>query len=536
VAVARHTPTCPRSAIATITALSLVRNTESRDAQASVAELKQDLTLAANAVESWATTCSGTFKDFEQGLVPLIWAVGRATGALFLACRQERLDVAPFLRRGRRSFRLAPPHARNLNTLFGVVRYWRTYLREVKQGECRGFHPLDMVLGLTEDRFSLPLLSVAVRLSLQLSFAKARSTLGWFVPNPPSTEVVECAVLGLGRHTQEWFESAPVPNGDGEVLVMLADSKGTPTATEEELTKRRGKRRTQRPRCHRHRGRERRHARGSRPRRKKGDKSKNAKMATLCVMYTLRRGADGKLHGPINRWIYASFAPKRHCIAVMAREARKRGFGPRCGKVVQLVTDGDNDLARYATEFFPEAIHTIDIMHLVEKLWSAGESLYPEGSEACQAWVATQKERLYTGRAAELIEELHLRWEQTPKTGPGNKGKRKRLEEIHDHFAKRVSQLNYDQLIEQDLVIGSGAVEGAVKYVIGQRCDHGGMRWIKERVEALLQLRCIEINGDWDRFIEKVHRKLQASAKGTGEGHRLQSKTAAPLPSFGVAA
>jgi hypothetical protein len=32
--------------------------------------------------------------------------------------------------------------------------------------------------------------------------------------------------------------------------------------------------------------------------------------------------------------------------------------------------------------------------------------------------------------------------------------------------------------------------------------DCAGMRWITGRAEALLQLRCIELNGDWDQFFE----------------------------------
>jgi len=31
--------------------------------------------------------------------------------------------------------------------------------------------------------------------------------------------------------------------------------------------------------------------------------------------------------------------------------------------------------------------------------------------------------------------------------------------------------------------------------VLAKRCDHGGMRWIKERVQAVTQLRCIVVNG-----------------------------------------
>ena len=74
---------------------------------------------------------------------------------------------------------------------------------------------------------------------------------------------------------------------------------------------------------------------------------------------------------------------KRHAFAVAQREANKRGFGPGSGKLVQLLTDGDNDLAYYAKEFLPHVLHTIDVMHVIEKLWSTGESLYREGTAEC---------------------------------------------------------------------------------------------------------------------------------------------------------
>jgi hypothetical protein len=64
----------------------------------------------------------------------------------------------------------------------------------------------------------------------------------------------------------------------------------------------------------------------------------------------------------------------------------------------------------------------------------------------------------------------------------------------------RLTMMHYQQLIEDDLPIASGIVEGAARYVIGERMDCSGMRWICERGEALLRLRCIELNGDWDHF------------------------------------
>jgi hypothetical protein len=45
------------------------------------------------------------------------------------------------------------------------------------------------------------------------------------------------------------------------------------------------------------------------------------------------------------------------------------------------------------------------------------------------------------------------------------------------------------------VLIATGVVEGAARYVVGERLDNSGMRWIEERAEAVLLLRCIEVSG-----------------------------------------
>ena len=275
-----------------------------------------------------------SFEAFENILAGHLLALARALIVLFLLASEERVRRGLGLREVRegRAFRIAPAQERNLLTWFGVVRYARTYLREVvKPGEAaRGYHPLDAELGLLADRISPNVLSVTARLSTHVSFGEADEVAGWSLPSVPSTEVIEAAVLGYGSRTQEWFEQAPLPNDDGDVLMIQLDSKGVPTATDEELRKRRGKRsrRTRAPSpCNR--GRRARGRRTKKPRRAKGDKAKNAKMGTMVVMYTLRRQPRGDLLlGPINKRYYASFAPKRHAVEIARREATKRGFHP----------------------------------------------------------------------------------------------------------------------------------------------------------------------------------------------------------------
>ena len=76
---------------------------------------------------------------------------------------------------------------------------------------------------------------------------------------------------------------------------------------------------------------------------------------------------------------------------------------------------------------FPSRVVTVDIVHVLEKLWDAGRARHREGSKALAAWVRTQENRLYGDKATVVLGELRVWLVETPKTGPGNKGRRKRL-------------------------------------------------------------------------------------------------------------
>ena len=471
------------------------------------------------------------FLAFEKQLVPKVYELGRLFISLFLCMREEEwkrthTDIETGCKRQGSKDRL-------IGTIFGKVRYWRTYIYRIKLGG--GYYPLDIELGLPWDGFSMLVRSYASRLATKMSYAQCVLVLTTFLGWSPCQKTIEEMVLGLGKHTSPWFESAPAPEGDGDVLIIQIDSKATPTATEEELKKRRSKRaKNSHPKSQRHRGKAKRKRRGSKKRKKKGDKSKNGKMATIVVMYTLKLSDDGLLEGPINKKVYASYAPKRHAVAIARREADKRGFTDDSGKRIQIVTDGDNDLERYVKDFFPKTIHTIDIFHVIEYLWKAGGCLYKEGRDELVEWVELQKDALYDGRASEIVEEIDNRLKLLPKRGPGVKRRRERLEKIKNYLNKRVDKMDYKTLREQDLEISSGAVEGAVNYVIAKRFDSGGMRWIKQRAEALLQLGCIEVNEDWDAFIAYVHDKTSRQAQQFKENFFLKSKEPEELPTYGL--
>ena len=174
---------------------SLVRNGDDgpQDERAARAEvLVRARALIALALDEAAA--SATYVAFERRLFTETFALGRAVIVLFLMASERRVAAALGERvvRDGIAFRRAPAQSRNLLTWFGVVRYRRTYLREVgATGKARGFHPLDAELGLLADRLSPSLLSIAVRLATRVAFSEARDLLAWFLPMPPSTEVIE---------------------------------------------------------------------------------------------------------------------------------------------------------------------------------------------------------------------------------------------------------------------------------------------------------------------------------------------------------
>jgi hypothetical protein len=477
-----------------------------------------DAKAAFEKVVVFCETCDKSFGKFEKQLLVLIADLGCCLIRLFLAARYERLDLQRFLKDGK--YRPGDAYAkRTLKTIYGEVSYGRHYLmRRVGGG---GFFPLDVVLGLTRDRLSPWVMQWVAQLATRMSFKAAhmafKAALNW----APAPETIEQVVLGMGRDAAPFMRQLKAPRGDGEVLVIEVDGKCPPTATEAELAKRRGKRRPRDERdcvcgCQRHRGRAKREDRGSKKRRKRGDKSKNGKEVIVVVMYTLKRGENGQLHGPINKKLYATFAGRKAAARWARAEATKRGFGPNTTKTVQIVLDGAKGLKNSLERQFPQAIFTLDVCHVVERLWTLGRHFHKEGSKELKDWVEDLKELVYGGDAKKLVKRLKVLLAQESKHGPGTKARRKALAKQIGYLRPRLKMMRYGEWMEKDLVIASGQVEGAVRYLVGERFDCAGMRWIQGKAEALLHLRCIELNGDWQTFATWFQRGIQTRLNRSG--------------------
>ncbi|GEM_PF-4277481 len=143
---------------------------------------------------------------FEESLWSKIALLYRLLVALFLAVRHERLDLQPHRADGR--YRLKDRFAqRSIKTFCGLVAYGRAYLLDERTGH--GWFPLDALLGITQDGFSLRVIGLATRLATRVSYQAAALLFKAFVGWAPSTEAIECLAMGLGRRAGSYMEQCP---------------------------------------------------------------------------------------------------------------------------------------------------------------------------------------------------------------------------------------------------------------------------------------------------------------------------------------
>lgn len=437
--------------------------------------------------------------EVETAIWVALLALGRALISLFLVRQAGRPRSVTYEHDGE-AYELVGVEPATVGCRFGKVDYARPVGRRVGAPRAARDLPLDRELGLPGG-FTVLVVSTIAKLCAHLAFGAARrlhdELFGW----TPSSRAILRMVDAAGAEARPFLDEAPPPEGDGDVLVIQGDGKGAPAISSAEYARRTKPHGSKR--ANRRHGRRRKRQDNPRPRRSPGKKSKNAKMAAVGVMYTLKRDADGKYDGPINKRVYGTFTTYRDLFVWLLAEAKKRGYGTSKFTKVLFIADGAQVLWDLQQEFFPDADICLDWFHVVEKLWDAGKAVC-RGTRTkrkeLEAWVAHQKKRLRNGQIAEVLAELSARFDATSRTGPGNKYRRDVLASVHQHLFVNQNKLEYARLRRDDLDIGSGAVEGAVRHLVGARLDASGMRWGKRRAESVLVLRCILINGMWADF------------------------------------
>jgi hypothetical protein len=473
--------------------------------QQETAERRDEAVGAFSDLLEWVQTgAPGRLPLFEAELWKRMLVLGVALFALWVV-RRRPLQVPRVLDYGKRRFGHLGIHKASIKTRFGIVGYRRDVYVSGRQGRGhRTVAPFDFGLGLLPGRLTLGVGLTTARIAVRLSFAETGRVLHDFLGYVPSTRAMLGIVDHLGPQARPFIESLPAPEDDGDVLVLMADGKGAPMITEQEYERRR------RPHCKRPAGttgrKWRQHRRREYPkeRRTRGDKSKNAKVAVLGVLYTMRRTPDG-WEGPIHKRVIGTFESHRALFEWLSLEARKRGYPT---KPTYFLADGARVIWKLAREFFPDAVLCLDWYHVTEYLWMAGETVFKEGSRDLQDWVTAQKAALREGNVDAVLAAMRELQAGIGLRGPGTKGRRKRIASAIGYLENKRDLLRYKELLGQDLDIGTGAAEGAVRNVVGLRLDGPGMRWSQARAEKLLHLRCVAVSDLWEPFANYLEEHL----------------------------
>lgn len=262
--------------------------------------------------------------EVEGALWTCLLALGRALLTLFLVRVASRPRAAVY-EHGGQTYTLATTVGLDVGTRFGKIAFARLVGKPDKTGAARDF-PIDRELGLCAG-FSLGVVTGVTKLAAQMAFGAARRAFLDVYEWAPSPRALLRMVDGVAAHARAFLEWAPPPEGDGPIMIILADGKGAPAISRTELERRRQRHGDKSGSASRTSRKARRKKLGAqKPRREPGDKSKNAKMAGVGVVYTLRHEGD-TLEGPVNKRVLGTFDSYRKLFEQLKKEAEKRGLG-----------------------------------------------------------------------------------------------------------------------------------------------------------------------------------------------------------------
>ena len=265
-----------------------------------------------------------------------------------------------------------------------------------------------------------------------------------------------------------------------------------------------------------------------------GEKPNRKRMAALVTVYDAepakRRPHDviappGGRHGTrplrpgpkaLAKWLAGSVRKDpAEMIAAAFDEAGARDPGHLRTWVV-LVDGAEHQLGLIRAEAARRGvtIHVvIDIIHVLEYLWDAAWSLHDAGDPAAEDWVAVKALAVLAGdstrAAAEITAEADAAGlEASRRTG---------ADACVRYLGNKHECLRYDQALAAGWPIATGVIEGACRHLIADRLDIGGARWGLDGAEAVLTLRAVISNGDFEEYwrfhLEREHQRLYPGIK-----------------------
>ena len=79
--------------------------------------------------------------------------------------------------------------------------------------------------------------------------------------------------------------------------------------------------------------------------------------------------------------------------------------------------------------------------------------------------------------------------------------RRKVVRTAVEYLANNREHLRYDEYLAAGYPIGSGVAEGACRHLVKDRLEQTGMRWTVEGAQAMLHVRALYLNDQWEDYL-----------------------------------
>ena len=410
-------------------------------------------------------------------------------------------------------------HERDLHTVLGEVQVTRLAYRAAGS---ENLYPADAQLNLPPVRHSHGIRRLAALEAPRSSFEDGQAAIvrqtGQQIGTRQLRELTLAAAQDVGAFYAQ--RERTVPDGK-DLLVLSCDAKGVvmrPEALREQT-------RTQAQNA----------SSKLKTRLSEGEKTNRKRMAEIVTVYELTpepRTAAEILPDPDNPPAAASTRPKaknkwlkasvtddaRAVIAEMFNEADRRD--PEHKLTWVALVDGNNhQIDRIKAEARKRKITipiVVDFIHVLEYLWSGCWCFFAEGDPAAERWVSDKARQVLDGRAG--IVAAAIRRKATTLGLDANQ--RKNADRCADYLLAKRPYLDYPTALTTGSPIATGVIEGACRHLVKDRMDITGARWGLAGAEAILTLRALISNGDFDQYwtfhLAQEHRRVHASRYALG--------------------
>jgi hypothetical protein len=388
-----------------------------------------------------------------------------------------------------------PGHRRGLETIFGEVGVTRLAYR-AKGSE--NLYPADAVLNLPGELHSHGLRERCAVEATRGSYEEAQAA------------IERATGVGLGkRQVEDLARRAAVdvvafydrvgrqPADDSDVLVISADGKGIVMRPEalRAATKKMAARHKLKTRL------------------SKGEKRDRKRIAELAVVYDatpvpraaadiLARDDDApKPPAPLAKakWITGSVVDDARVVIAAAFDEAERRDPDHLRPWVALVDGAVHQINAVKAEAKARGVtlHVVcDFVHVLEYLWAAAWSFFDQGDPAAEAWVAEKGLNVLEGKAGIVAGAIGRKATMLALDGL----RRKKADECAAYLKHKQPDLDYPTALARGWPIATGVIEGACRHIVRDRFDITGARWSLEGAEAVLQLRAVRSNGDWETY------------------------------------